>query len=122
MDPQWHLLEHMGVKVLEQLEYTVEPEGSPPVYLHDFGMSHAGDTKLDVSQVKSGFEEAFARAWRSEIENDDFNRPGAAGKSRLAPSHDFAGLQQILAADRVYFQPSDKTFQVIRWHRFLCGD
>ena len=24
--------------------------------------------------MKSGFEEAFARAWRGEIENDDFNR------------------------------------------------
>ncbi|HWY93301.1 MAG TPA: NAD-glutamate dehydrogenase [Chthoniobacterales bacterium] len=68
------MLEHMDVKVLEQLEYKVEPEGTPPVYVHDFGMSHAGDIKLDVTQVKSGFEEAFARAWRGEIENDDFNR------------------------------------------------
>jgi len=68
------MLEHMGVKVVEQLEYKVEPEGRPPVYLHDFGMSHPGDSKLDISQVKSAFEEAFARAWCGEIENDDFNR------------------------------------------------
>ena len=68
------MLEHMGVKVLEQLEYEVEPEGAPPVYVHDFSMSHAGDIKIDIAQVKSGFEEAFARAWRGEIENDDFNR------------------------------------------------
>ena len=68
------MLEHMGVKVLEQLEYKLEPEGTPPVYLHDFGLSHPGDIKLDVTQVKSGFEEAFARAWSGEIENDDFNR------------------------------------------------
>jgi glutamate dehydrogenase len=68
------MLEHMGVKVLEQLEYKVDPEGMAPVYVHDFGMSPAGDIKLDVNQVKSGFEEAFARAWRCEIENDDFNR------------------------------------------------
>ena len=27
-----------------------------------------------MASVKSGFEEAFARAWRGEIENDDFNR------------------------------------------------
>jgi glutamate dehydrogenase len=68
------MLEHMGVKVLEELNYKVEPERMPPVYVHDFGMSHARDDKLDVSQVKSGFEEAFARAWHGEIENDDFNR------------------------------------------------
>jgi glutamate dehydrogenase len=68
------MLEHMGVKVLEQLEFKVEPEGLPPVYLHDFGMSHAGDIKLDINQVKRGFEEAFACAWSGDIENDDFNR------------------------------------------------
>ena len=68
------MLEHMGGKVLEELNYKVEPEGTPPVYLHDFGLSHAGDIKLDITQVKSGFEEAFARAWHGEIENDDFNR------------------------------------------------
>jgi glutamate dehydrogenase len=68
------MLEHMGVKVLEELNYKVEPEGMPPVYVHDFGMSHARDVKLGVTQVKSGFEETFARAWHGEIENDDFNR------------------------------------------------
>ena len=68
------MLEHMGVKVLEQLEYKVEPEGTPPVYVHDFGMSHQETSSSMLAQVKSGFEEAFARAWRGEIENDDFNR------------------------------------------------
>ena len=68
------MLEHMGVKVLEQFEYKVEPEGGLPVYLHDFGMSHPGIVELDVDQVKRRFEEAFARAWGGEIENDDFNR------------------------------------------------
>src|ERR1700736_5757053 len=68
------MLEHMGVKVLDEFNYKVEPEGMPPVYVHDFGMSHAGKVKPDVTQVKSGFEEAFVRAWYGEIENDDFNR------------------------------------------------
>jgi glutamate dehydrogenase len=68
------MLERMGVKVLDELYYKVEPEGTPPVYVHDFGMSHPGDIPFDVTQVKSGFEEAFARAWRGEVENDDFNR------------------------------------------------
>ena len=68
------MLEHMGVKVLEELNYKVEPEGTLPVYVHDFGMSPAGDIQLKVSEVKEGFEEAFVRAWHGEIENDDFNR------------------------------------------------
>ena len=68
------MLEHMGAKVLEELNYKVEPAGMPPVYVQDFGMSHAGEIKLDVSQVKNRFEESFVRAWDGEIENDDFNR------------------------------------------------
>jgi glutamate dehydrogenase len=68
------MLEHMGVKVLEELYYKLEPEGMPPVFVHDFGLSLAGVAKLDVTNVKSGFEEAFVRAWYGEIENDDFNR------------------------------------------------
>jgi glutamate dehydrogenase len=68
------MLERMGVNVLEELTYKLEPEGMPPVYLHDFGMSHTGELGVEVARVKSEFEEAFARAWRGEVENDDFNR------------------------------------------------
>ena len=68
------MLEYMGVKVLEQLNYKIEPDAAPPVYLHDFGMSYGKDIALDVNRVKGAFEEAFARVWRGEIENDDFNR------------------------------------------------
>ncbi|MBV8899673.1 MAG: NAD-glutamate dehydrogenase, partial [Verrucomicrobia bacterium] len=68
------MLERMGVKVLDELYYKVEPEGIPPIYVHDFGMSHPEGIPFGVTQVKSGFEEAFARAWRGEVENDDFNR------------------------------------------------
>ena len=68
------MLEHMGVKVLEELNYKVDPAGMPPVYVHDFGMSYAGELKVEVARIKDGFEEAFARVWNGEIENDDFNR------------------------------------------------
>jgi len=68
------MLEHMGVKVLEELYYKLEPEGMPPVYVHDFGLSLAGVARLDVTSVKGGFEEAFVRVWYGQIENDDFNR------------------------------------------------
>ncbi|HKM57814.1 MAG TPA: NAD-glutamate dehydrogenase [Chthoniobacterales bacterium] len=67
------MLEHMGVKVLEELSYIVEPDGTQRVYVHDFCMSHS-EAITEVSQLKGGFEEAFARVWRGEIENDDFNR------------------------------------------------
>ena len=68
------MLEHMGVKVLEEMNYKVEPDGKTPVYVHDFGLSCLGNIRFDVAAVKRGFEEAFAHIWRGEIENDDFNR------------------------------------------------
>jgi glutamate dehydrogenase len=68
------MLERMGVNVLGELSYKVEPEGMPPVYVYDFGMSHPGDLQVEVARVKLKFEEAFARAWSGEVENDDFNR------------------------------------------------
>ncbi len=68
------MLEHMGVKVLEQLSHKVEPADMRPIYLSNFGMQPAGGIGLPVPQVKTRFEEAFARAWRGETESDDFNR------------------------------------------------
>jgi glutamate dehydrogenase len=68
------MLEHMGVKVLEQLSHKVEPAGMRPIYLSNFGMQPAGGIGPPVAQVKASFEETFARAWRGETESDDFNR------------------------------------------------
>ena len=67
------MLEHMGVKVLDEKSYAIEPEGKPPLYIHDFGMSHGIDG-LEIESIKTLFEETFAKVWQGEIENDDFNR------------------------------------------------
>jgi glutamate dehydrogenase len=65
------MLEHMGARVLGEQNDRVEGG----VSLHDF--------ELQVSQVAEDvepealsrrFEEAFARVFRGEVENDDFNR------------------------------------------------
>src|SRR6202521_6188476 len=67
------MLEHMGVKVLDERSYEIERAGAPEVFIHDFGMTHGLDG-LEVGSVKALFEDAFAKVWRGEIENDDFNR------------------------------------------------
>ncbi|HVK56605.1 MAG TPA: NAD-glutamate dehydrogenase [Burkholderiales bacterium] len=67
------MLERMGVKVQDERSYAIEPEGKAPYYIHDFGMTHAVQG-LEVEAIKKIFEEAFAKVWRGEIENDDFNR------------------------------------------------
>ncbi len=68
------MLEHMGVKVLEEWPYEIAREGGQTVWLHDVGLSFHGAANMDLGGVRAMFEEAFLRVWRGEAEDDDFNR------------------------------------------------
>ncbi len=68
------LLEDMGVEVVDERPHEVKPAGSPPVWIYDFGLVHAGRGALQTGEVKGIFQDAFARAWRGTVENDGFNR------------------------------------------------
>jgi len=68
------MIEHMGVKVLEERPYEIALENGQTVWLHDFGLDYSGAAELDMGSVRALFEEAFLRVWRGEAENDDFNR------------------------------------------------
>jgi glutamate dehydrogenase len=68
------LLEDMGVEVADQRAYKVEPAGSMPAYVQDFGLIHEVQSEFRTEQVKGIFQDAFDRAWRGAVENDGFNR------------------------------------------------
>src|SRR5215210_3414327 len=68
------LLENMGVEVVDERPHKVEPAGAPSVWIYDFGLLHEAHGELQTGQVREIFQEAFARALRNEVENDDFNR------------------------------------------------
>ncbi|MBE0613056.1 MAG: NAD-glutamate dehydrogenase [Burkholderiales bacterium] len=68
------MLEHMGVRVLEERPYEIKRENGATVWLHDIGLNYPGVSDLDFGSVGKMFEECFLRAWRGEAENDDFNR------------------------------------------------
>ncbi len=73
------MLEHLGVRVDEERPYLIEPDAGAPAWIHDFGLEIAADPDgrpldVEIERVKPLFEDAFARAWNGEIENDDFNR------------------------------------------------
>ncbi|MFN2468386.1 MAG: NAD-glutamate dehydrogenase [Gaiellaceae bacterium] len=67
------LLENMGVLVVDERPYEVRPGDGPPVWIYDFGLA-AADGELDAEQVREIFQDAFARVWHGEVENDGFNR------------------------------------------------
>jgi glutamate dehydrogenase len=68
------LLENMGVRVSDERPYEVKPAGGPAVWIYDFGLRHEGAAELHADDLRETFQDAFARTWRGETENDGFNR------------------------------------------------
>ncbi len=68
------LLENMGVTVVDEHPYKVEPAGARPVRIHNFGLAHESDGEFQADQVKEIFQDAFYRMWRGVVEGDGFNR------------------------------------------------
>ena len=68
------LLEDMGVEVADQRPYKIEPAGGTPVWINDFGLVHEAQGEMQTEQVKEIFQDAFARSWRGDVEDDGFNR------------------------------------------------
>ncbi|HET9045485.1 MAG TPA: NAD-glutamate dehydrogenase, partial [Casimicrobiaceae bacterium] len=69
------MLEHMGMRVLDERPYKITAEGRAPVWMHDLGLiAPIADTELEVDPLNEVFEDAFARVFRGEVESDDFNK------------------------------------------------
>ncbi len=67
-------LENMGVKVLREVPYELQPTGaSQLVRIRDFTIDSEGMPE-DLTGVKEKFEGAFIRVWNLQAENDGFNR------------------------------------------------
>ena len=69
------MLEHMGLKVLDEHPHRIAPQGMSPIWIHDFGMmTDIADTEVEVDALNQVFEDAFGRIFRGDVESDDFNR------------------------------------------------
>jgi len=71
------MLEHLGMKVLDEHPHRIAPQDSAPIWIHDFGLKlNVGNAEVDVSvdTLSRVFESAFAAVVRGDVESDDFNR------------------------------------------------
>ncbi len=70
------LLEHMGLKVLDERPYGIHPSVGPPLWIIDFGLAPTGEDRgeLEAANVKEIFQDAFARVWQGDADSDGFNR------------------------------------------------
>ena len=67
------MMENMGLRVLSEHPYRVEA-GGEVAYIQDFEVESLLPGGFDLDAVDEDFEDAFARAWHGEAENDGFNR------------------------------------------------
>ncbi|MEX2650729.1 MAG: NAD-glutamate dehydrogenase [Alphaproteobacteria bacterium] len=69
------MLENMGLRVIEETPFLVEPfDGPRSVWIHDFSLRTRGGHEVDLGTVRAGFQDAFARVWSGEVEDDRFNQ------------------------------------------------
>ena len=67
------LLEDLGVKVYDERPYEIDRVGPVDAWIYDFGLT-SEEGAIDLEAVGEAFKDAFAQAWRGEIEVDGFNR------------------------------------------------
>ncbi len=66
------LMENMGLRVMSEHPFRLE-SGDGVAYIQEFEVESTLGA-LDVDRLAAPFEEAFARVWRGDAENDGFNR------------------------------------------------
>ena len=66
------MMENMGLRVISEHPYRVDAADGVS-FIQDFEVEPA-QGQLAIDAIDDSFEEAFARVWRGEAENDGFNR------------------------------------------------
>jgi glutamate dehydrogenase len=68
------VLDHMGLKALEEYAYPVRAENHEGVWIHEFLLEDPRGAGLQFKAVKGPFEDAFVAVWDGRTESDGFNR------------------------------------------------
>ncbi|MCR6662231.1 MAG: NAD-glutamate dehydrogenase [Luteimonas sp.] len=65
------MMENMGLRVIAEHPHRIEVDGTP-LYIQDFEVESA--LPIDTTRLGDDFNEAFARTWSGDAENDGFNK------------------------------------------------
>ncbi|MBN8442466.1 MAG: NAD-glutamate dehydrogenase [Thauera sp.] len=68
------MLEHMGVRVLEERPFEVRRADGEEMWIDDFGLAAADGAEIDIERLRGPFQETFLRTWRGDNDDDNFNR------------------------------------------------
>ncbi len=67
------MLEHLGLKVVDEFPHAIRPRNADLVMMHDFGLETRDGSGVDVGGARENFHDVFGRVWRGELESDGFN-------------------------------------------------
>jgi glutamate dehydrogenase len=68
------VLENMGLRVIAERPYGFVTKDGRSFSLHDFAMQRTEAGEIDIEKVRGDFQDAFARVWRGDAQNDGFNQ------------------------------------------------
>ena len=69
------MLENMGVKVLSEAPFKVEPTDSDQrIIIHEFTLETSDKAPINFHAIRDAFHESFRRVWSGDIEDDGFNQ------------------------------------------------
>ncbi len=91
--------------VTNERPYEIHRRDCPPVWIYDFGLRRDEGEDLAPDEVRERFQDAFARAWRGEIENDGFNKLVLSRRARGARDRRAPRGRQVPAPDGDAVQP-----------------
>ncbi len=68
------ILENLGVRVLDDRPYDIEPLDRAAVWIVDFGLALPGEGEVALERVRPLFHEAFEAMWSGRVEPDSLNQ------------------------------------------------
>lgn len=68
------ILENMGMRVLGENPYEIIRHNGDSVWINDFHMEFSHEKPFNLQLIKANFQEAFAKIWYGDFENDSFNK------------------------------------------------
>ena len=68
------ILENFGLRVIGESPYAIKTSDGENYWILDFSMLINGESDFNVRTVSTLFQEAFAKVWQGDLEDDGFNR------------------------------------------------
>jgi glutamate dehydrogenase len=109
------ILENMGLRVGDERPYEIKPEGRRSTWIYDIGVVCGVDVDLQTEATRTAFQDAFARVWSGEFEND---RLGALVLGAGLTGREVALLRAILK----YLRQAGTTFSDRYLEEALTGN